>query len=143
MKRWRADSAELNARTCHWLTAALADMRKACILERIPISGNWGQAITIDNHRFSEALDFNGAIFFNAITFYKLPVSSKALIFRFANFALGASFSGSEFLDEVDFGQARFHVGAMFHSVTFGGQADFFCRRPDDHFGAAFSECNI
>jgi hypothetical protein len=33
--------------------------------------------ITIDDHRFSEALDFNSAIFFKRDQIYKLPFQAK------------------------------------------------------------------
>jgi hypothetical protein len=61
--------------------------------------------ITIDDHRFSEALDFNIAIFLNEIKFTNC-LFKQSVDFRDANFELEASFSDSEFLDEVNFGQA-------------------------------------
>ena len=139
MKRWRADSAEL--KYAPPLSAAALEYAKSLFSKGINF-GELGPAITIDKHRFSEALNFKGAIFFNAINFTNCCFE-QSVDFSFANFALGASFSGSKFLDEVDFGQAQFHVGAIFHSVTFCGQANFYCRWPDDHFGAAFSNATF
>jgi len=139
MKRWGAYSAEL----MHHLP--LDDDELAEAKNLFPKDTDFRKLeprITIDDHRFSEALDFNSAIFLNEIKFTNC-LFKQSVDFRDANFELEASFSDSEFLDEVNFGQARFHAGAMFDSVTFGGQADFFCQRLDDYFGANFNEAKF
>ena len=100
--------------------------------------GKLGPRITIDNHRFSEVLNFNSAIFLNATKFTNCCFE-RSVGFVDANFEWPASFSGSKFSSDVKFGQARFRAGARFDSVTFGGQADFFCQRLDDYFGANFN----
>ena len=100
--------------------------------------GKLGPRITIDNHRFSEVLNFNSAIFLNATKFTNCCFE-RSVGFVDANFEWPASFSDSKFSSDVKFGQARFRAGARFDSVTFGGQADFFCQRLDDYFGANFN----
>jgi len=87
--------------------------------------GKLGPRITIDNHRFSEVLNFNSAIFLNATKFTNCCFE-RSVGFVDANFEWPASFSGSKFSSDVKFGQARFRAGARFDSITFGGQADFF-----------------
>ena len=139
MKLLGADSAEL----MHQLPLRAADLADAKKL--FPEGTDFGKLeprITIDNHRFSEALDLNRAIFLNTIRF-KNCCFERGVDFFGADFKLGVLFSGSKFLDEVNFGQAQFRAGAMFDKVIFGGQARFYCQRPDDYFAANFNRAKF
>jgi hypothetical protein len=139
MKLSGADSAEL----MHQLPLRAADLADAKKL--FPEGTDFGKLkprITIDNHRFSEALDLNRAIFLNTIRFTNCCFE-RGVDFFGADFKLGVLFSGSKFLDEVNFGQAQFRAGAMFDKVIFGGQARFYCQRPDDYFAANFNRAKF
>ena len=139
MKWWGVDSAELK----HVPPLSDADLEIAKSL--FPADTDFGSMwpdITIDNHRFREALNFRGAIFLNTIRFTKCCFE-RGVDFFGADFKLGVLFSGSKFLDEVNFGQAQFRAGAMFDKVIFGGQARFYCQRPDDYFAANFNRAKF
>jgi hypothetical protein len=135
MKWWGVDSAELK----HVPPLSDADLEIAKSL--FPADTDFGSMwpdITIDNHRFREALNFRGAIFLNTIRFTKCCFE-RGVDFFGANFKLGASFPGSKFLDEVNFMLAQFRADVTFDSVTFCGPVRFYCHRPDGYFTADFN----
>ena len=81
--------------------------------------------ITIENHIFSEELNFNGAIFAQPISFTNCRFKRSVNFYK-ANFERAARFSGSKFLETVDFGNAQFRVAALFERVTFCGKIIFY-----------------
>ena len=135
MKLSGADSAEL-MHQLPLLAADLADAKK--LFPEDTDFGKLGPRITIDNHRFSEALNLKTAIFSKSINFTNCCFERSVDFFN-TNFELGVLFSGSKFCSDAKFGRAQFHVGAKFDKVTFGGQANFYCQRPDDYFAADFN----
>mgnify|MGYP000851891707 FL=1 len=88
MKRLGADSVEYR-RARPLLDDDLADAKKL-----FPIDtdfGDMGPAITIDNHRFSEAFDFKGAFFLSTIRFENCCFE-RGVGFYNANFEWGLIF---------------------------------------------------
>ena len=139
MKRLGADNAELKYA---W---PLDDDDLAKAKELFPEDtdfGELGSEITIDNYRFSESLDLRSAIFLKTINFTNCCFEQSVDFFN-TNFELGVLFSGSKFFSDANFGRAQFHVGAKFDKVIFGGQADFYCQRPDDYFAAHFNQAKF
>ena len=93
--------------------------------------------ITIENHIFSEELNFNGAIFSQSISFRNCRFK-RSVNFHKANFERVASFSGSEFLETIDFEDAQFGVVAFFSRVTFCGKIIFYLVNNGSNFLASF-----
>ena len=95
--------------------------------------------ITIENHIFSEELNFNGAIFSQSISFRNCRFK-RSVNFHKANFERVASFSGSEFLETIDFEDAQFGIVAFFSRVTFCGKIIFYLVNNGSNFLASFRE---
>jgi len=93
--------------------------------------------ITIENHIFSEELNFNGAIFAQPISFTNCRFKRSVNFYK-ANFERAARFSGSKFLETVDFGNAQFRVAALFERVTFCGKIIFYWSENESNLLANF-----
>ncbi|MDA8750143.1 pentapeptide repeat-containing protein [Planktomarina temperata] len=93
--------------------------------------------ITIENHIFSEELNFNGAIFAQPISFTNCRFKRSVNFYK-ANFERVARFSGSKFLETVDFGNAQFRVAALFERVTFCGKIIFYWSENESNLLANF-----
>ena len=93
--------------------------------------------ITIENHIFSEELNFNGAIFAQPISFTNCRFKRSVNFYK-ANFERAARFSGSKFLETVDFGNAQFRVAALFERVTFCGKIIFYWSEIESNLLANF-----
>jgi len=93
--------------------------------------------ITIENHIFSEELNFNGAIFAQPISFTNCRFKPSVNFYK-ANFERAARFSGSKFLETVDFGNAQFRVAALFERVTFCGKIIFYWSEIESNLLANF-----
>jgi len=93
--------------------------------------------ITIENHIFSEELNFNGAIFAQPISFTNCSFKRSVNFYK-ANFERAARFSGSKFLETVDFGNAQFRVAALFERVTFCGKIIFYWSENESNLLANF-----
>lgn len=93
--------------------------------------------ITIENHIFSEELNFNGAIFAQPISFTNCRFKRSVNFYK-ANFERAARFSGSKFLETVDFGNAQFRVAALFERVTFCGKIIFYRSENESNLLANF-----
>lgn len=93
--------------------------------------------ITIENHIFSEELNFNGAIFAQPISFTDCRFKRSVNFYK-ANFERAARFSGSKFLETVDFGNAQFRVAALFERVTFCGKIIFYWSENESNLLANF-----
>ena len=93
--------------------------------------------ITIENHIFSEELNFNGAIFAQPISFTNCRFKRSVNFYK-ANFERAARFSGSKFLETVDFGNAQFRVAALFERVTFCGKIIFYWSENESNLLAIF-----
>jgi len=93
--------------------------------------------ITIENHIFSEELNFNGAIFAQPISFTNCSFKRSVNFYK-ANFERVARFSGSKFLETVDFGNAQFRVAALFERVTFCGKIIFYWSENESNLLANF-----
>ena len=98
--------------------------------------------ITIENHIFSEELNFNGAIFAQPISFTNCRFKRSVNFYK-ANFERAARFSGSKFLETVDFGNAQFRVAALFDRVTFCGQIDFYWSKNDRILDMSFRDAHF
>ena len=93
--------------------------------------------ITIENHIFSEELNFNGPIFAQPISFTNCRFKRSVNFYK-ANFERAARFSGSKFLETVDFGNAQFRVAALFERVTFCGKIIFYWSENESNLLANF-----
>ncbi len=93
--------------------------------------------ITIENHIFSEELNFNGAIFAQPISFTNCRFKRSVNFYK-ANFERAARFSGSKFLETVDFGNAQFRVAALFERLTFCGKIIFYWSENESNLLANF-----
>ena len=93
--------------------------------------------ITIENHIFSEELNFNGAIFAQPISFTNCRFKRSVNFYK-ANFERAAIFSGSEFSETVDFGDAQFRFAALFERVTFCGKIIFYWSENESNLLANF-----
>jgi len=93
--------------------------------------------ITIENHIFSEELNFNGAIFAQPISFTNCRFKRSVNFYK-ANFERAARFSGSKFLETVDFGNAQFRVAALFERVTFCEKIIFYWSENESNLLANF-----
>ncbi|MDC3394002.1 pentapeptide repeat-containing protein [Planktomarina temperata] len=93
--------------------------------------------IPIENHIFSEELNFNGAIFAQPISFTNCRFKRSVNFYK-ANFERAARFSGSKFLETVDFGNAQFRVAALFERVTFCGKIIFYWSENESNLLANF-----